>query len=261
MFDQLDEGIFRRRYASLDLNIGVVIGDDGILIIDSRASHQQGEELRQELRQLTGKRVGWVVNTHWHWDHTFGNSRFPEAEIWGHERSRRALAERGAEMKVGAKKWIPADYHPLIDKVEILPPTNVFAEQASIRIGRQVDLRYHGLGHTDADITVTVAESQVAFMGDLIEEGAPPGFGDSYPTHWAATLRRILPGLAGVVVPGHGDVVDASFVEGQVQELELVATLAKQVAAGELGVEEGIGAGPYPPEVMRSALERATVAI
>jgi glyoxylase-like metal-dependent hydrolase (beta-lactamase superfamily II) len=83
VFDQLADGVFRRRYASLDLNIGVVIGDEGVLIVDTRASHVEADELRSDLRALTAKPVLWVIDTHWHWDHTFGNARFPGAEIWG----------------------------------------------------------------------------------------------------------------------------------------------------------------------------------
>lgn len=257
MFDQVGEGVFRRRYQSLDLNVGVVIGDEALLVVDTRASHAQGSELRDELRQLSKKPVGWVVNTHWHWDHTFGNSRFPEAELWGHDLTRKALTERGEEMKVGAIRWLPATLHSDIDEVEITAPTRTFSETASIRVGRGVDLSYYGLAHTDADITITVADASVTFIGDLVEESAPPNFGDSYPREWYETLGRIIPDLPGVVIPGHGDVVDKSFVVNQATELEAVANLVDRIDRGEIETLSACELGPYPTEVMESAFDRA----
>lgn len=260
VFDQLGDSVFRRRYQSLDLNIGVVVGEDGVLVVDTRASHQQAVELREELSRLTKKPVRWVVNTHWHWDHVFGNSRFPDAEIWGHELARSALVSRGEEMKDGAKKWLPEDLHPVIDEVEIVPPQQTFSQRASIEIGRTVDLAYFGLAHTDADIIVSVPDSNVTFMGDIIEESAPPGFGDSFPLSWPDTLRRAAKDAREVCVPGHGDIVDKDFVANQLNDLTAVADLVSRVVGGELDRGGAARQGPYSEEVMRSALERVVVA-
>ena len=95
VFDELGDGVFRRRYESLDLNIGVVIGEEAVLLVDSRASHRQADQLRAELTTLTSLPVGWVVNTHFHWDHTWGNARFPEAALWGHEQCRSEMIDNG----------------------------------------------------------------------------------------------------------------------------------------------------------------------
>jgi len=170
MFEELADGVFRRRYESLDLNVGVVLGEQGLLVIDTRASHVEADELRQELRTLTTLPVRWVVDTHWHWDHTFGNARFPEAEIWGHELCRKTMVELGDSMKEDAAAWLP-DRLEEIAEVVITPPTSVFDTAAAIDLGPVVvEMTYHGFGHTDADIVVTVGE--VSFMGDLLEEGA-----------------------------------------------------------------------------------------
>lgn len=256
MFDQLGDGVFRRRYESLDLNVGVVVGEDGVLIVDTRASHQQAMELRDELKELTGKQVRWVVNTHWHWDHVFGNSRFPEAKIWGHELTRSTLVERGEEMKAGAKEWLPGHLHPAIDEVEIVPPRQTFSQRASVEIGRSIELAYFGLAHTDADITVSIPDSGVTYMGDIIEEGAPPGFGDSFPLSWPETLREAASESGDLCVPGHGDTVDKDFVADQLDELSAVARLAAAVEADELDRDEAARQGPYSVEVMLSAFGR-----
>lgn len=257
MFDQLGDGVFRRRYESLDLNVGVVIGDEAVLVVDTRASHRQARELLDELRSLTRLPVRWVVNTHWHWDHTFGNAVFDQAEIWGHELCEVALSHFGDEMKGGAKVWLPADSHAEIDEVRIVPPDRTFADRVSLDIGREIALTYHGLAHTDADIVVRVLDSDVAFFGDMVEEGAPPTFGDSYPVAWPLSLRLASDDLPVVVVPGHGDVVTPDFVRSQHEELVAVAELATSFIESDLDLDEAVEGGPFSPEVMRSALVRA----
>lgn len=257
MFDEIGEGVFRRRYESLDLNVGIVIGDDGVLVVDTRASQREAFELRDQLAQFTSLPVRWVVNTHWHWDHVFGNAVFPEAEIWGHELCQIALAERGEEMKPAALEWLSEDRWEEIDEVEIVPPSKIFSDKASIDIGRVVDLRYHGFGHTDADIVVLVPDSDVAFFGDLVEEGAPPSFGDSYPVSWPLALRLAMNEMPDTVVPGHGGVVGPGFVRSQHEELVAVAELATRFVTGDVGLDEAAASGPYGAEVMESDLIRA----
>jgi len=253
VFDELGDGIFRRRYESLDLNIGVVIGDDAVLLIDSRASHRQADVLRDELHTLTCLPVGWVINTHYHWDHTWGNARFPEAALWGHEKCREEMAVNGEAAREEVLSWIPEEHQPAVREVEITPPFNTFAEDASIRISRQVDLSYHGLGHTNSDIVIHVGD--VLFAGDLLEEGAPPSFGDAYPLDWGPTLGSIP--LRDTIVPGHGDVVDRDYLDAQRKELNAVAALAREGHLQGTDVESLVDSGPYPPETMRTAITRA----
>ncbi|HUG32972.1 MAG TPA: MBL fold metallo-hydrolase, partial [Acidimicrobiia bacterium] len=188
MFDELGDGVYRRRYSSLDLNVGVVVGDDGVLVVDTRSSSREGAELRDELGDLTELPVRWVVNTHWHFDHTFGNATFATAaEIWGHELCQVAMTQRGEEMMDSARHWLGSDRADELEEVDIVPPKKTFSERASLDIGRRVEMSYHGFGHTDSDIVVTVPEAEVSFLGDLVEEGSPPVFGDGYPLAWPLT--------------------------------------------------------------------------
>jgi glyoxylase-like metal-dependent hydrolase (beta-lactamase superfamily II) len=255
MFDELADGVFRRRYESLDVNIGVVIGEEGVLVVDTRASHAEADELRSDLSSLTKKPVRWVIDTHWHWDHTFGNARFTGAEIWGHHLCRKAIVERGDSMKEDAAAWWP-DRLAEIEEVAITPPTRVFQDRTSLDLGGvTVGLTYHGLGHTDADIVITIGD--VGFLGDLVEEGAPPVFDDGYPLAWPATLRSALDMGSGTIVPGHGDVLDPRGAESQLGEIEAVAGIARRCLDEGLPVEEAARLGPYPEDVMMSALTRA----
>lgn len=254
-FDELAEGVYRRRYASLDLNIGVVVGGDGVLVVDSRASHSQAQELRDELADLTDQPVGWVVNTHWHWDHVFGNAMFPEARLWGQRECRNHLMEHGEEQKAAARERVGPEHAHLIDEVVITPPEYVVGKARAIDVGgRTVTLEHMGLGHTNSDLVVMVSDAPVMFAGDLVEEGAPPGFGDGYPMAWPDTVDRLRDHIRGVVVPGHGDVMDAGAVKTQHEELTAVAqACADGLSSGRFDPE----VGPYPAESMRTAWERA----
>ena len=256
VFQELGNGVFRRRYESFDLNIGVVIGEEAVLLVDSRASHRQADQLRDELLTLTDLPVGWVVNTHFHWDHTWGNARFPEAALWGHERCRSEMIENGEEARRAVLEWMPVEQYDAVNEVVITPPTETFASSALLDIGgRVVELRYHGLGHTNSDIVVRVADAAVLFAGDLVEQGAPPAFGDSYPLDWGQTLDSIV--LEATMVPGHGDVVDISFVATQQAEIEDLADTAREGHSDGVPLEAFVEQGPYPPETMRQALNRA----
>ncbi|NNC41455.1 MAG: MBL fold metallo-hydrolase, partial [Acidimicrobiia bacterium] len=126
--------------------------------------------------------------------------------------------------------------------------------------GRIVEFRHLGLGHTDSDVVVHIPDSGVTFAGDLIEEGAPPSFPDSYPLDWPETLDELMELATAAVVPGHGDLVDRSFVETQRAELGAICGLARAgFIEGVPVVDVDVRTGPYPEEVMRTALERAYI--
>ncbi|HYL40898.1 MAG TPA: MBL fold metallo-hydrolase, partial [Candidatus Binatus sp.] len=134
--------------------------------------------------------------------------------------------------------------------VAIDPPDRSFAETARIQVGgRAVWLRHLGRGHTDTDIVVEVPDAGVLFAGDLVENGGPPGFGDSYPLDWPETVSRLLELVRGPVVPGHGAIGDRPFVEAQLEAFLEVARLGREVNAGRLGVEAALAASPYGPDL------------
>lgn len=254
-WDELADGVFRRRYPSLDLNVGLVIGRDGALVVDTRASHRQGRELRDEIVALTAQPVRWVVNTHYHWDHVFGNAVFPEAELWGHVLCRRHLVDRGAEAKDGALAWVGEAGRADIDEVEIVPPTQLIETADVIDVGdRFVAMEWLGRGHTDSDLVISVSDADVLFAGDLLESGAPPYYGDGFPLAWPKTARMIQAAAVSVTVPGHGDVMTPSEVATQVEEISAVAAACSEaLASGSFDPTHG----PYPVATMEAAWVRA----
>ena len=107
MFEELSAGVYRRTYPFLRLNIGVVLGEEGVLLIDTRESHEAAGILAHELRALTSMPVRWIINTHRHWDHVFGNAVFPDATVWGHRLCRRAMRDNPDQHRNDARKWMP----------------------------------------------------------------------------------------------------------------------------------------------------------
>jgi glyoxylase-like metal-dependent hydrolase (beta-lactamase superfamily II) len=254
---ELGDGIFVRRYRSLDLNVGAVIGEDGIVVIDSRANHVQGRELAHDLEPF-GLPVRWLINTHHHWDHTFGNAMFAAAAIWGHTRCADALRTRGETMRAMVKDMAP-DHAAAFDEVVITPPQFTFSSEVTVTFGgRQIEMRHLGRGHTDNDIVIVVADAGVVFAGDLVEQGAPPAFNDAFTLEWPDTDAALLELASGTVVPGHGATVDSTFVAGQHAEIAEVARLARERhAEGMTATDAAKQGGPYPFEVMETAFVRA----
>ncbi len=162
------------------------------------------------------------------------------------------MIANGEQARIEVLERMPPEHHAAVNEVTITPPTNTFSEQASIDIGRGVELIYHGRGHTNSDVVVRVDD--VLFAGDLLEEGAPPSFGDAYPLDWAPTVGAIEG--CDTIVPGHGDVVDRRFLSGQLEELEAVAELAREGHREGGDIEHLSTRGPYPAATMRIALTR-----
>jgi glyoxylase-like metal-dependent hydrolase (beta-lactamase superfamily II) len=259
-WQEVGERVFRFRYRSLDLNVGAVLGDGEVLVVDTRCGPAKAGELLADLRALTRLPCRQAVNTHAHFDHCFGNATLRPAAIWGHRRCIGELRAHGEEQRQAAMRSVP-ELAGELAAARIDPPDRAVADAGATLLvgGRPVELRFCGRGHTDNDLVVLVPDAGVAFAGDLVEEGAPPSFGDAFPLAWPATVGRLLDLAAPTVVPGHGDVVDSDFVRRQRAELAAMADLCATVAAGDLPAAEALRRAPFPEDHAREALQRAAV--
>jgi glyoxylase-like metal-dependent hydrolase (beta-lactamase superfamily II) len=236
---EVGPGVLVRRHRVLDLNVTLVLGDERALVVDTHLHDGHARALIRAVREVTG--LPWVVvDTHAHFDHSFGNATFareqPGLEVWGHEGCRRDLERFGAlQRRLAAQALREAgrpDEADAIEDVDILPPNRTFAADAELDLGGRTAVLHHpGRGHTGHDAVVDVPDAGVTVAGDLVEEGAPPSFGDAYPLEWPRTLEALLPRLGPVVVPGHGDVVDPAFVASQRDDLAVVADVARSLPA------------------------------
>lgn len=257
---ELADGVLVRRYKELDQSIGLVIGDGECLVVDTRANLVWGAELAAAVRKVT--KAPWTVAlTHWHWDHCFGTAEFLPAAVWAHERCHAELAANGTTARDSVAELYVQDGRPevaeLLRDVEPVLPDRLMTDRTELSVGgRRVDLAYFGLGHTDNDIVVHVPDADVVFAGDLVEQGAPPGFGDAHPLHWPATVGGIIGLAPRVVSPGHGEPVDADFVRGQQAELTLIADLCSELVTARCSMAAALARSPYPEDVLRTALAR-----
>jgi len=271
MWTAVGERCWVRRYPEWDVNVGVVAGSDGLLVIDTRATLRQGEQLRDDVRRLSPAPVRWVANTHLHFDHTFGNAAFAGSEIHAHENAVALMLERGEWIKEQVREDPEEDPdHPAITAqvlqdvldTPLLPAEHTFASARVIDLGdRRVELLHLGHGHTNGDVVAVVPDADVVYAGDMIEQSAHPSYGnDCFPLDWPATLDR-LAGLLGDdtrVVPGHGIVVDRAFVVDQGGELGTIANTISGLHHSGASLDDALAHTdwPYPAADLANAVRR-----
>jgi glyoxylase-like metal-dependent hydrolase (beta-lactamase superfamily II) len=256
------------RYEYLDVSVGVVAGDRGLLVIDTHASERDARHVLDDLRRLGAGDVVAVVNTHAHFDHFFGNVVFTEAyagvPMFAHDDAVAAMDAHAAHIR---EQVDPDDVHEQeIARTRVMLPQNTFSSIRVVDLGdRSVELIHPGRGHTAGDIVARVPDTDVVFAGDLVEESAlrdaTPGFGsDCYPMEWTPTLDLVISMLsdASVVVPGHGRPVDKEFVFDQRGCIGIVAETIRDLAGRGVGPAEMAAAAewPYPAEELGDAFSR-----
>ena len=258
------------RFEFLDVNVGLVGGDRGLLVVDTHASEVEARHVVDQVRRLGAGDVVAVVNTHQHFDHTFGNVVFSEEygapPVFAHENAAAGLAESGPALQQEARADTSDPRHADIAETRILLPTETFSSARVVDLGdRMVELVHPGRGHTSGDAVVRVPDAGVLFAGDLVEEsavrGGVPGYGeDCWPMDWPAALDLVV-GLASpddVVVPGHGLPVGRDFVEQQRAAVGVVAETIRDLASRGVPVADALEAAewPYPREELRHAVSR-----
>lgn len=187
-FTEVADRVWVARLPEHDVNVGLVAGDAGLLVVDT---YLAGYPLLELIRSVSSLPILHAVNTHVHFDHVQGNPLF--GSVIAHENCR----AEGV--------------------------TQTFSSVLAVDLGgRLVELLHPGRGHTDNDVVVHVGDADVLLAGDLVEESGPPQAGeDAFPHEWPQTLDLVLQLVSPttVVVPGHGAPVDREFVENQRNEL------------------------------------------
>lgn len=193
------------------INSTVVVGDKGVLLIDSGGSVEVGRHIAAAVRRITSKPVTHVVNTHHHGDHYFGNAAFAGATIVSSEKCRALALETGAE-------WMRIMEHDIGRK---LVGTRPIAAGVTYRDGRTETL-IHGVrvvfwvprgSHTAGDLLVHLPDDQVLVAGDVLVNGIVPSLQDGFVKNWIATLGEIGKLPAVHFVPGHGEVMTGAQVD------------------------------------------------
>ncbi|WP_019937120.1 MBL fold metallo-hydrolase [Bordetella sp. FB-8] len=191
-----------------DPNSGVIIGDDGVLIVDTTATPAMAQDLIAKIRSVTDKPIKYVVLSHYHAVRVLGASAyFKEGaeQVIASRGTYEMIVERGeADMKSEIER-----FPRLFAGVETVPgltwPTLVFDQEITLFLGKlEVRIAHVGAGHTKGDTIVWLPAQKVLFSGDLVEYDAACYCGDAQLEEWPATLEALRAFGAQKLVPGRG---------------------------------------------------------
>lgn len=216
-------------------NASFVVGDDAVAVMDTSGSAVMGEELRDAIRAVTNKPIKYVINTHMHPDHVFGNAAFKQDDptFVGHYKLARALGTRKDSYLTANEQMIGKD---AFAGSEIILPTLAVKEPTKIDLGgRELLLEPQVTAHTDNDLIVTDTKTNTLFLGDLLFSVHVPTI-DGSITGWLGLLDEIGNRKAARVVPGHGPKT-MELPEAIEPEQRYLATIAadvrEQIAEGK----------------------------
>jgi glyoxylase-like metal-dependent hydrolase (beta-lactamase superfamily II) len=210
-------------------NVGVLVTDEGVIVVDTMTFVRQGGKILERIRGLTDRRVMAILNTHYHLDHTHGNPAFLEGtKVIATGRTLQHLRELDADF------WRDPPASKLL-------PNQTFDSTLEITIGgKTVRLLHLGRGHTDGDLVVLFVEDRVLHTGDLFFNGYYPNIdleAGGTVREWPATIERVLALDFDTVIPGHGPVSDREGFKRFQSFLASLWTQTKRVAerGGSLG--------------------------
>jgi glyoxylase-like metal-dependent hydrolase (beta-lactamase superfamily II) len=188
-----------------DPNSGVIVGDDGVMVVDAQATPVMARQVIDRVAKITDKPIKYVLLTHYHAVRVLGASAYAGAEILASEVTRQLIVERGKQDMDSEIGRFPR----LFRAVESIPgltwPSITFPDQMSVWLGRrEVRIMRIGRGHTAGDVVAFVPDANVVFSGDLVEYKSACYCGDAHFTDWPATLDRLAEFSARALVPGRG---------------------------------------------------------
>lgn len=218
------------------VNVGLIVGDDGAMLVDTGNTEAQGAELRASAEELAGVRVTHVVLTHDHHDHV------------------------GGLAGVRAAGDVTVIAHENLTSVEV---TRSLVVAVSLDLGSQrVEIINFGAAHTDSDVVIFVPSTSTVFVGDLLEQGTDPQFDEKTALgNWATFLDGILGATTAstIFVPGHGTTVDRDFAFIQRAELSMLYSQAEMLVEQGVQLDDAAAAAEWPfgEEAIASALPLA----
>lgn len=203
---------------------GVIAGPQWAVVIDTLALPEEALGIREFVENTLNVPVRYVIDTHHHADHCWGNCFFPGATIIGHSLCRQALQERGSQALESARR-LNASFKP----IKIVPPHLTFDEGSmSLRVGKKTLTMMATPGHSRDGISVLVDEDRVLFAGDAF---LPlPYIVDGDVEELSGTIKRI--GRMGLenIIQGHGDIILRGEIDQAVREnLAYLSNIRKAV--------------------------------
>ena len=192
----------KNNFASI-ANVSVVIGKTSIAVIDTGGSQCDGQRFLKAIRRLSNKPISYVINTHSHPDHIFGNAAFikENPKFVGHANLPQAMAEKGPHYLANLKRLVG---HEKMFGTKLIPPTDTIKTHKTIDLGERIlHLQAHPTAHTDHDITIYDPTTKILWAGDLLFHEHIPVL-DGSLKGWRKLMQSLQTIPAKTVVPGHG---------------------------------------------------------
>jgi glyoxylase-like metal-dependent hydrolase (beta-lactamase superfamily II) len=292
---QLADGVYAIRHedapdAFPQGNTAVIVGEREALVIDSCYLPSSAEKDVAQIRQWTTKPVRYVVNTHWHYDHTMGNGvyrdAFPGITIVAHVETRKQIAgynpqwfekfpgrgdqfraaiisgkdANGRTLSVGeiaeyesalaGLDPVGREFQALAARTDLAPDVGFDRELAIDLGGREVRLLHLGRGNTAGDVVAYLPSEKILAAGDLLDHPVPY-LGGGYPVEEIATLEALARLDADIIVPGHGMVLKGR--DGKAYLGQVTDFLRAVVAAVDAEIHRG-GAGQGKLDAVKAAV-------
>jgi len=247
-FTRLSENAYAYT-AEGDPNSGIVIGDDGVMVIDAQATPAMAADVIRHIRTVTDKPVKYVVLSHYHAVRVLGATAYRANEIIASQATYEMIRERGKEDMASEIGRFPR----LFRGAEAIPgltwPTMTFDRELTVRMGRlEVRLIHVGAGHTRGDTIAWLPSQKVLFSGDLVEYNAGIYAGDAHLEEWPASLERLRALGPERLVPGRGPALMTAA--DSIKAIEFTQSFVRALYAS---AKEGVAAGRNLREVYEAA--------
>ncbi|WP_327189458.1 MBL fold metallo-hydrolase [Streptomyces xinghaiensis] len=219
-------------------NAGLVADGNGAVLVDTAATESRARRLREEVERIAPGGPDYVVNTHFHGDHVFGNGQFaPRAAIVAHEGTRADTAEAGLALR---GLWPDVEW----GETPLVLPTLTFRDELTLHAGGlRTELLHVGPAHTANDVVAWVPDRRVLFAGDVVWSGVTPYVLMGSIEGSLRALDRLRALAPRTVVPGHGPVGGPELLDRTGAYLRWIGALA----------EQGVRDGSTPLEVAERA--------
>ena len=189
---------------STDSNTTFLITNEGVIVVDTRVTPDEARKVKGEIRKQTQLPVLYVINTHYHGDHVFGNQVFKDSHtIIAHENVRKALKNSSGKEHLNFNKNLNI---PGVEETVVTSPNVIFKEKMDIWAGGYHLELIHMPGHTDGDLFIYIEALKTIIAGDLISNGKIPNMRDASSIEdWMKALNYMGDLNAEIYIPGHGE--------------------------------------------------------
>jgi len=217
---------------SFGANAGIIIGEQGIAVVDTLISAREAKRFLQDIRKISDKPIKYVINTHYHLDHVFGNAEFVNlgALVIAQEEAKALMQEHAEETlkNAGAFGLTPED----MQGTKISYPVITYQEKMTVDLGGQyIELIHAPHAHTGGDTLVYLPEKKILFTGDVLFTDYHPFLGEGDIEEWSARLEAIKAMDVEKIIPGHGPVSDKSDLDDMETYLQLFDKKAQELTA------------------------------